>query len=48
MDEPNDENISVTSKATYSNILKEHEKKKKVGAPNLSVEKIHYKNNILI
>jgi hypothetical protein len=40
MDEPDDENISVTSEATHNNILKEQEKKKKVGAPNLSVDKV--------
>lgn len=40
MDEPDDGNISVTSEATHNNILKEQEKKKKVGAPNLSVDKV--------
>jgi hypothetical protein len=40
MDEPDDENISVTSETTHNNILKEQEKKKKVGAPNLSVDKV--------
>ena len=40
MDEPDDANISVTSEATHNNILKEQEKKKKVGAPNLSVDKV--------
>jgi len=40
IDEPEDDNISVTSEATHNKLLKEKETKKKVGAPNLSVDKI--------